>query len=206
MKTFKYFFVLLPLILLATGNNAMAIEEPEYQVIIKNDRYEIREYKETLIAETEVEADFNDAGNEAFRILASFIFGNNVSKTEIAMTAPVTQQKSEKIAMTAPVTQEKKGGKFVVSFTMPSKYTFDTLPQPQDKRVQIRVLPPRKVAVFSYSGSWSEAKYNDKLAVFQNYLRADGIKTQGSPVFARFNSPWSLWFLRRNEIWQEVQL
>ena len=183
----------------------MAIEEPAYQIVTKNENYEIREYKETLIAETEVESDFDEAGNKAFRVLADFIFGNNISKTEIAMTAPVAQQKSEKISMTAPVTQEQKNGKFFVSFTMPSKYTLETLPQPRDNRVQIRVLPTRKVAVFAYSGSWSEKKYNEKLSEFQNLLNSNGIKTKGSPVFARFNAPWTLWFLRRNEIWLEVQ-
>jgi hypothetical protein len=205
MNALNSYILIIPLFFLLNGSRAMAIEEPAYQIVTKNDRYEIREYKETLIAVTEVESAFDDAGNKAFRILANFIFGNNISKTEIAMTAPVTQQKSEKIAMTAPVTQEQKDGKFVVSFTMPSKYNLETLPQPQDKRVQIRLLPVRKIAVFSYSGSWSEKKYSEKLEDFKNLLNSDGVKTKGDPVFARFNSPWTLWFLRRNEIWIEIQ-
>lgn len=188
---------------------AMAIEEPEFKIISKNEKYEIRDYKATLIAETAVESDFDGAGNKAFRILADFIFGNNISKTKISMTAPVTQQaaapSSEKIAMTAPVTQEKTEQGYVVSFTMPAEFTEATLPQPKDNRVKIRLVPARKVAVYSYSGSWSQEKYNEKLSEFKDLLSAQQVRVKGQPVFARFNSPWALWFLRRNEIWWELE-
>ena len=183
----------------------MAIEEPKYTVRSQSENYEIRDYPKILVAETLVEAEFEDAGNMAFRILADYIFGNNKLKEKIGMTAPVSQRaSSEKIAMTAPVSQVKGQKGFLVQFTMPANYTIENLPEPNDSRVQIRELPARTVAVYEYSGSWSESRYQEKLADFRRDLEKAGVRPIGEPVFARFNSPFTLWFLRRNEIWLEV--
>lgn len=190
------------------AGTVMAIEEPEFTIEKKMENYEIRSYPSVLVAETVVEATFEDSGNKAFRILADFIFGNNVSQTKIAMTAPVSQQAaatSEKIAMTAPVGQQKTSGGFLVQFTMPAQFTLETLPKPVDPRVTIRLLPPRRVAVFSYSGFWSESRFLSKLEEFRQMLVSDGLKATGEPVFARYNSPFQLWFLRRNEIWLDLE-
>jgi hypothetical protein len=184
----------------------MAIEEPAYTVESKASQYEIRKYGPIVVAETKIESDFENAGNQAFRILAGYIFGGNKSKTKIAMTAPVTQEvASEKIAMTAPVTQTKEPTGFVVQFTMPEKYTLETLPTPDDSRVILRQLPARRVAVYTYSGSWSESRYAEKLSNFKLELKNDKVTSIGEPTLARYNSPFALWFLRRNEIWLEVQ-
>lgn len=184
----------------------MAIEEPEYKVESKAANYEIRKYGPVVVAETKIESDFENAGTQAFRILAGYIFGANKSKTKIAMTAPVNQQvASEKIEMTAPVTQSKDASGFLVQFTMPKKYNLQTLPTPSDSRVHLRELPARKVAVYSYSGSWSESRFKEKLETFKEDLKKDKLEKIGEPVLARFNSPFQLWFLRRNEIWIEVK-
>ena len=184
----------------------MAIEEPRYSVESKAAHYEIRKYDATLVAEARIEAGFDDAGNRAFRILADYIFGNNKSKTKVAMTAPVTQQPpSEKIAMTAPVNQVPTPGGFLVQFTMPAGLTLENAPEPNDARVHLRLIPPRRIAVFRYSGSWSESRYNQKLAQFRNELQKNGVQTTGAPIFARFNAPFIPWFLRRNEIWLEIE-
>lgn len=183
----------------------MAVEEPKYTVESKNDLYEIRSYPALLVAEAFIETEFDEAGNSAFKILAGYIFGNNKSKAKIAMTAPVTQNPvSEKIAMTAPVSQIKSRNGFLVQFTMPETFTLATIPEPNDARVRIREVPARTVAVFSYSGSWSEENFNEKLADFRTALAKHGVKVTGEPIFARFNSPFRIWFLRRNEIWLEI--
>lgn len=183
----------------------MAIEEPKFNILSSNENYEIRQYQSILVAETTIDASFDESGNKAFRILADYIFGNNLSKEKIAMTAPVSQQEnSEKIAMTAPVNQIESDKVYLVQFTMPSEYTMDTIPKPLDPRVKLKFLPAKKVAVIQYSGSWSQQKYKDKLAGLRKELEQDKIKTIGNPVFARYNSPFQLWFLRRNEIWIEV--
>ncbi len=179
----------------------MAIEEPAYTVISKTSKYEVRKYGPLIVAQTTVTTDFENAGNQAFRILAAYIFGANHSKTKIAMTAPVNQ---EKIKMTAPVTQSQEQSGFLVQFTMPKDYTLETLPTPNDSRVVLKEMPAKKVAVFLYSGSWSEARYQAKLNEFKEALKNDSVPTTGEPVLARFNSPFQLWFLRRNEIWIEI--
>lgn len=180
----------------------MAVEEPAFELVSKTGGYDVRSYPATLVAETATEASFDDAGNQAFRVLAGYIFGANRSRSKLAMTAPVSQQaRPEKIAMTAPVSQKAGPTGYVVQFTMPSGYSLATLPVPDDARVTLREIPARKVAVLRYSGSWSKAHYEEKLQALRSALRIDGLSTFGEPEFARFNSPWQLWFLRRNEIW-----
>lgn len=201
------------------SGDVLATEEPTYIIESKNDIYEIRIYNSILVAETLIESKFDEAGNIAFKILADYIFGNNSSRNSLDMTAPVTQVKSEKIEMTAPVTLSKINlnitklpepslksinQEYSVQFTMPAKFKIDTLPKPNDERVNIREIPKRKIAVFSYSGSWSESRYQKKLSEFTAVLKKDNVITKGEPVFARYNSPFRLWFLRRNEIWLEV--
>jgi hypothetical protein len=192
------------LVLLYSGV-VVAIEEPEYQLESKAEQFEIRVYGDIVIAETKVESDFEEAGNRAFRILAAYIFGDNKSKTKIEMTAPVNQvATSEKIEMTAPVNQVKTSGGYLVQFTMPKKFNLANLPTPNDARVHLRQIPGRRVAVYSYSGSWSEARYQEKLLDFKEELNKANVETKGEPVLARFNSPFQLWFLRRNEIWFDL--
>ncbi len=207
MKTTSFLLgILMASLFLLMGENVMAIEEPQFTIEKKTDAYEIRAYGPTLVAETVVESDFEEAGNKAFRVLADYIFGNNKAQSKIAMTAPVSQQaQSEKIKMTAPVSQTKSDKGYLIQFMMPAQYTMETIPQPNDPRVQLRVVPARKVAVYSYTGSWSESRYQEKLAEFQELLQKDAVQIQGEPVWARFNSPFSIWFLRRNEIWYEVR-
>ena len=203
LKHYKALF-LISLFFLNLGVS-MATQEPTFVLESKKENYEIRKYKSMLVAETKIIAQFDDAGSKAFKILADYIFGNNKTKLKLEMTAPVTQQSpSEKIEMTAPVSQIKTQEGFLVQFTMPEKYTMETIPAPNDPRVELRVLPERKIAVYSYSGSWSESRYEEKLLEFQKELKADGVQVIGEPIFARFNSPFQLWFLRRNEIWLEV--
>jgi SOUL heme-binding protein len=188
------------------GGAAMAVEEPKFIVVSETEDYQVRSYPEILVAETTVAGTFEEVGSDGFKILADYIFGNNKSNVKVAMTAPVTQSpKGEKITMTAPVSQQKMPSGYLIQFTMPANYTFDTLPVPNDSRITIRLLPARKVAVYSYSGFWSESKFEDKLALFYQSLEKNGLKTKGVPIFARFNSPFMLWLFRRNEIWLELE-
>ncbi len=109
----------------------MAVEEPAFELIAKTASYELRAYPAVLVAETTIDASFDDAGSRAFRLLAGYIFGGNKSRQKLAMTAPVSQQaQPEKIAMTAPVSQQAVAKGFLVQFTMPAGYTLATLPCP----------------------------------------------------------------------------
>lgn len=200
------------LLLLFLKGSLMAIEEPAYQVIQKNEIYEVRTYAPFIVAQTEVSGSFDAAGRKAFRILFNYISGENQQKENIQMTAPVIQQNSTvngiKIDMTAPVIQEMDESRTEVSiysFVMPESFTLATLPEPLDKRVTLKQIPPRTVAVLQYSGSWSELRYKEKESILLKALNDDSIKIIGKPEFARYNSPFSLWFLRRNEILIEIE-
>ena len=183
---------------------AMALEEPEFTVIQSFEGFELRHYPPYLVAEVDVQGDFDDAGNEAFRLLAGYIFGDNQSSEKMRMTAPVESRPAdtgEKMAMTAPVTAVSSGdGLTTYAFVMERKYTLETLPVPNNDRIRIRTMPERIMAVRRYSGRWTEERYEQNLAELEAALSAAGIEAQGEPVLARYNSPFSLPILRRNEV------
>jgi hypothetical protein len=190
-----------------TTGEGMALEEARYTVIMKEESFELRQYEPHIVAETMVDGDFDKAGNDGFRRLFKYISGENQKKQSIAMTAPVSQDAgSEKIAMTAPVSQERTGGQWRIAFVMPSEYTMDTLPQPVDPKVILRQAPARRMAAITYSGSWSKARYEEHKALLEAFIQKQKLQPLGEPVLARYNSPFTLWFLRRNEVLVPVQM
>jgi hypothetical protein len=179
----------------------MATEEAKYEVLEREGDFELRQYQPHIVAETLVEGDFQGVGNEGFRRLFDYISGKNRKKQTIPMTAPVSQEAtSEKIPMTAPVNQERVGGKWRITFLMPSQYTLETLPEPSDPRVQLTKVPGLLMAALSYSGTWNRGRYEDKETRLKELIRQRGLKMAGEPVFARYNPPFMPWFLRRNEV------
>jgi len=205
MKTFmrqSAALILLNLVLLALGGiDAVATEEVKYRVLESSGDFELRQYESSLGAETTVEGDFHEVGNEGFRRLFDYISGKNRKKQSIPMTAPVSQEaSSEKIPMTAPVNQEKVGGAWRITFLMPSAFTMETLPEPLDSRVKLVKIPGRLMAALSYSGTWSRERYEEKEKRLKELIRQRGLKIEGEPVFARYNPPFMPWFLRRNEV------
>lgn len=179
----------------------VGIEKSKYTAIEKEGKFEIRQYQSQIVAETIVDADFDESGNIAFRRLFKYISGNNRKKESIAMTAPVNQETaSEKIAMTAPVNQQKSQDKYSVSFLMPAKYTMKTVPEPLDPTVTIKEIPARKMAAIRYSGTWSRKRYEEKRNLLEDFIRRHGLKITGEDIFARYDPPFQLWFLRRNEV------
>ena len=200
MNRFQY---LAACILLAAWSTAMAIDEPRYTLIRAYGAFEVRQYEPYLVAETVVRADAEEAGNQGFRLLAGYIFGQNKGARKIEMTAPVAQTPT-KIAMTAPVAQSASPGGYVIQFSMPREWTLDTLPEPIDARVTLRAVPARKMAVIGYSGTWSQTNYEEHLKKLQDALHQEGLQWRGEPVWARYDPPWKPWFLRRNEISLEL--
>ena len=193
--------LVLSLFLLLCSCATVGIEKPKYTVLEKHGKFEIRSYAAQIVAETTVDATFEDAGNIAFGRLFKYISGNNRSKEAIAMTAPVNQKaQSEKIAMTAPVNQQKLEDEYAVSFVMPAKYTIDTLPEPLDSSVSIIEIPARKLVAIRYSGTWSRGRYDSNLSKLQSFIGEKGLRIIDEPIFARYDPPFQIWFLRRNEV------
>jgi hypothetical protein len=181
--------------------DAMAIEEAPYKVLQKDNKFEIRDYAPHILAETVVEGDFEEAGNKAFNVLFGYISGDNRSREKLAMTAPVSQEpKGEKIKMTAPVGQQRVQESWAVSFMMPASYTQETLPEPEDPRVTLRQVPARRIAAVRYSGFWNEKGYLRYKLELESWIREKGLTIVGDPTWARYNAPFTPWFMRRNEI------
>jgi hypothetical protein len=202
----KNLFLGLLLCFSVTGTPAMAIEEPKYTVALQEGPYEIRDYRGTVVAEVTVTGDQYEAGGKGFRLLAGYIFGGNTRRQSIAMTAPVAQErKSEKIAMTAPVTQTQTDGAWVVRFTMPASYSLETLPEPIDPRVKLRAIPPTRFVVVRFSGLASTDNVAAKTAELIAFAKGRNLRTIGPASLAQYNPPWTLWFMRRNEVMIQIE-
>lgn len=183
----------------------MAIESPKYKLLKHQGKFELRRYEGFITANVEVSAEgYNNAGNNAFGMLADYIFGNNTTSGNIDMTAPVSAQKvgsSERIPMTAPVDATKlTNDKFLVSFTMPSSYNMRSLPRPNNSAVQIKETKASTFAAVKFSGYSGDDKVQKLADTLKEWCKAQGIKTTGHPILSRFDSPFKPGFLRHNEI------
>jgi hypothetical protein len=183
-------------------------ENPKYRLILKEENKEIRYYDSYIVAKTTVKGEFKEAQGEAFRILAGYIFGGNEKKQEIPMTASVVQKptgESEKIPMTAPVIQRQSEEGWVMTFMMPSKYKMEDLPVPKDKRVTLETVPSRYVIALRYTWLGSKSRNERKADELQEWLA--GLKEYepiSAPMYAGYDPPWTLPFLRRNEMMLEL--
>lgn len=196
------------LIFIFWGTNLSALEEPKYSVLKEYENFEIRNYDSYLVAEVDIEGSYNKTGNEAFRILAGYIFGDNQSSTKMNMTAPVESeaiQPSERMNMTAPVFSNKNINGYTYRFVMESKYTQETLPVPNNSKIRITEIKDRVMAVISFSGRWSQKNFEKHEQILVNDLKNEGIGVASEAIYARYNAPFTPWFLRRNEIMFEIE-
>ena len=186
---------------------AMAVEEPAFKPVLREGAFELRDYPAVVVAEVTVTGDQKEAASQGFRLLAGYIFGGNKRRQSIAMTAPVAQQAaSQKIAMTAPVAQmQTSTGAWVVRFTMPSAYTLQTLPVPDDARVELRNIEPARFAVLRFSGLAQPADVEAKSNELLVQVKSHRLRALGPVSLAQYNPPWTLWFMRRNEVMVEVE-
>jgi len=187
-------------------------EQQLFELVRRYPHFELRRYPDYVVAEVRVTADFDRAGNAAFRYLFNYISGSNTAQQKLAMTAPVLQgPASEKLAMTAPVLQSGPPpgsggpGEFVVAFVLPAGVTADTAPVPTDPRVTVREVPGSLSAVQGFSGSGSAAAFDRHNTGLQSAMKLAGLTPVGAPRFARFDPPFKPWFLRRNEVAQDVR-
>ena len=180
------------------------VEHPKYTLVERSGNIEIRDYAPMIVAETEVTGDRREAIGKGFRLIADFIFGNNTASKKVAMTAPVTQQGSEKIAMTAPVTQQGDGKSWLVRFIMPSKYTMETLPKPNNAAVKLKEVPGKRFAVIRFSGMGGKESLDRHTKELEEFLSTKNLTPLSRPTYAFYNPPWTLPFLRRNEVLVEI--
>lgn len=180
-------------------------ETPKYSVSRKQNEIEIRQYSAYILAEVTLdEKNYKSAIERGFNLLAGYIFGNNVSRQKIEMTAPVQISQSEKIAMTTPVMVTGESS-FTVAFIMPSVYTLETLPQPKDSRIHFRLIPARSVAAIRFSGFFRQDDIQKNKQYLSQWLQRQGIGTEGDFIVAGYNPPWVPGFLARNEVLIQVK-
>lgn len=163
-------------------------EEQAYDVLEQHPGFELRRYPDHLVAETEVGGPFELAGNVAFPRLARYIGGHNRSSRKLAMTAPVVQE------------QDAGSRRYVVGFVMPADVRAEDLPDPLDSAVHTRRVPAETAAALRFSGRWSRGSYEKRAAQLLAALEEAGLSPAGPPRYARFDPPWTPWFLRRNEV------
>lgn len=204
--------ILVLIMVTAASSQARASDEPAYVLVRAQGTIEIRDYPALILAEVEVSGDMTRAGNQGFRPLAGFIFGDNQapgedSSANIAMTSPVIQSRSKRIAMTTPVTQSRTaadGDTWRVAFIMPESWTMETLPRPNDRDVIVREQPARRLAAIRFSGGPNEARFERKAEELAAFLIQEGYEIIGEPVYARYNPPWTPTPMRRNEVMIEI--
>ena len=181
------------------------VEKPDYEVVTSVKNIEIRRYAPMIVAEVGVEGQRENAISDGFHLLADYIFGNNTVQQEISMTAPVQQQASKKISMTAPVQQQEADGAWKVSFVMPYKYNMQNLPKPNNNSVTLRQIPKQDFIVIEFSGTNSSGNISKHEKKLMQHIKEHNIKAHGSPKYAFYNPPWTLPFMRRNEIMIEIK-
>ena len=182
---------------------SQATEEAKYQVLFKDQDFELRNYESLVQAEVSVTGSREEAGSKAFNLLFQYISGANISRHKIDMTAPVAQ--SEKIDMTAPVGVAQNGSTWTVSFVLPANYTLETSPEPSNPRVVLKSFPARQIATVRYAGGDDESTYQQHLKALKNWMQTRQLNPTGELIWARYNPPFTPPFWRRNEILMPVQ-
>lgn len=181
----------------------MAVETPSYEVVTRDGPFELRRYDGYITASVQVAASsYGQAANAGFSPLADYIFGNNRSSDQIAMTAPVSvgRASGEKIAMTVPVTSTRSRGDYVASFTMPSAYSMEDLPLPNNPRVTLEAVGPHSVAAVRFGGYMSDQRATRATHELEAWMKEQGVTAAGEPIAAQYDAPWKPSFVRRNEI------
>lgn len=201
MKNSLVLFLAVLFVLIFIGvNSAMTkYETPKYEVIKSYKNIEIRQYPLYIVAEVSNSGQRDKTANESFMILFNYISGKNIPNEKISMTVPVVQE-GEKISMTIPVEQIKENNNWKLSFVLPSKYTLENVPKPKDKRIKIHKQETSKRIVLRFSGFSSDANLSKNKQKLDKYIKENNIIVKSEAIYAFYNAPFTLPFLRRNEI------
>lgn len=202
-----YIFIAVIIIWSVWGYFSSRVETTQYSVLEQKKNYEIRLYPSHIVAQTVVTGSYAEALNKGFRIVAGYIFGGNTKKESIAMTTPVIEKsgKSESIAMTTPVMATVEGESHTIAFGMPRSYTLETLPTPNDSRIQIVTIPEKKMAAIRFSGIRTAARVESKKNELLEELKKDNAAIIGEVQYAGYNAPWTPPWMTRNEVLVEIE-
>jgi hypothetical protein len=178
----------------------MAVEEPPYKTVLADGAFEVRDYPALTVAQVTVPGSQNQAANTGFRLLAHYIFGGNTGKQSIAMTAPVALRPAGERIAEAPVAQMADARSWTVQFVMPGGRDLANLPRPDDPRVKLGTIPPTREAVLRFSGWAFAGPVKAKTAQLMALVASHHLHPEGGVSLAQYDPPWTLPFLRRNEV------
>jgi hypothetical protein len=187
----------------------MATEEPNYSVTLKDHEFEVREYPALVTAEVTVSGERLEAANDGFRVLAGYIVGGNRRNEKIAMTTPVVQSleradaEPHQISMVSAQAVEQgdqRDQRWTIRFVMPAGCSVESLPVPDDARVKLTAIPPTRFAVVRFSGLAHDPDIDHRTTTLTTFAADHDLRTVGPASLARYNPPWTLWFMRRNEV------
>ncbi len=187
MKNLKLFALLFCLFNILIYSNVMAIEEANYEIIKKNNIYEIRKYSDRLAIET-----MTSGIDSNFRKLFNYISGRNETQ--------------EKIKMTTPVTQVEKNGNMSMQFYLPSKFNLENVPNPSREDVKIVNVEGGHFAVLRYSGRASDGNFLKHKKILEDELQKNNVSIVSPPIRATYDSPFTLPMNRRNEAMFKVEM
>lgn len=175
-------------------------KEISFDVVESLGVVEIRKYPSRIVVENSKDRNRKDA----FYTLFKYISGENIQNKNISMTTPVelNENLSEKISMTAPVEiKENPDDKTIIMrFFLPSEYTLRTAPEPNDSNLLVKELPEETFAVLQYTGSTSNEKFLNKKEELLNVLESSKWKVVGEVSFLGYDPPFTIPFLKRNEV------
>ena len=188
------------------GGVASAVEEPPHTVSARDGDFEIRDYPALTVAEVTVPGDRNSAANAGFRKLAGFIFGANSRKQSIEMTAPVIEARADGVMTTSAPDPTGSSSGWVIRFVMPRGFSLAALPKPDDPTIRLREETPTRFAVLRFSGLAGDAAIAAKTSELVSMLKSRNLVPAGPPIVAQYDPPWTLWFMRRNEIMIPIKM
>lgn len=185
------------------GNSG--VEIAPYSVVLKEGDVEIRNYEKLILVTTPMPQGMKESQNEAFSRLFDYITGTNVAADKIAMTAPVImdqgdKEEGQKIEMTAPVFMGENGKMETMSFVLPDSFTMESAPQPTDPQVKLQEIKNYTVAVLRFSGFLNEDSSMAQKKILEDWIAKSAYKSTGDYKVAGYNPPWTLPFMRRNEV------
>jgi hypothetical protein len=162
-------------------------QEQPYTLISKRQGFEIRYYPSYVLIQVETKGEFSRAATMAFSPLVNYISGRNQTGEKFAMTAPVLHAPD-----TAATTH-------IVSFVLPKDVSIKDIPLPKDAKVSTVQVDAHYAAAIKFRGLASYEHFNSFGEKLLSAVKAEGLATDGSPYYARFDPPWKPGILRRNE-------
>ncbi|HPU54014.1 MAG TPA: heme-binding protein [Burkholderiaceae bacterium] len=195
----------IPAALFAAAIVPRIVEEPPFIVLRTEDEFEVRRYEPHVLAEAALPGPADYAADAGFHLLNEYLAGRNTSRRRFGTHSPlILTPAATSLDARVPMIPSMAVNGFVVQFVMPIGQALSELPVPKDSRVRLRSVASETRIVHRYAGNWSQQTYRRHLETLRRAVAHAGMSTRGEPAFVRFDAPYVLPFLRRNEIWLAV--